>query len=91
MAKGLVFYVLAQADVNLLAQIGAGRRVGLLPLAAGEEYPAMVVRNPVNGDSNLHDLLVFVDGTTPYFCRERQAGAGQAGTFNAVAQKTPVG
>ena len=51
----------------------------------------MVVRNPVHGDADAHDLLVFVDGTQPYFVRERVAGAGQAGTFNAAPQKSAVG
>ena len=91
MATGLVHYVLSSGDVAVLARIGAGRRVGLLPLAAGEEYPAIVVRNPVGGDEDLHDLLVFVDGTQPYFVRECEAGTGQAGTFNATPQKTEVG
>lgn len=91
MATGLVHYVLSDGDVQILARIGAGRRVGLLPLAAGEEYPAMVVRNPVGGDANAHDLLVFVDGTQPYFVRERVAGTGEAGTFNTTPQKTAVG
>lgn len=91
MATGLVHYVLSDGDVQILARIGAGRRVGLLPLAAGEEYPAMVVRNPVGGDADAHDLLVFVDGTQPYFVRERVAGTGEAGTFNATPQKTAVG
>jgi hypothetical protein len=86
-----VHYVLTDGDVQLLIRIGAGRRVGLLPLAAGEEYPAVVVRNPVHGDANAHDLLVFVDGTQPYFVRERVPGTGQPGSFNATPQKSSVG
>lgn len=91
MAVGLVHYVLTQADVDVLARIGAGRRVGLLPMAAGEEYPAVVTRNPVGGDSDLHDILVFVDGTQPFFVRAVEEGTGEDGTFNATAQKVTVG
>lgn len=91
MATGLVHYVLTSGDVQVLARIGAGRRVGLLPMAAGEEYPAVVVRNPVRGDDDLHNLLVFVDGTQPYFVREAEEGTGQDGTFNATPQKSEVG
>lgn len=91
MATGLVHYVLNDGDVAILARIGAGRRKGLLPMAAGEEYPAMVVRNPVDGDTDLHDLLVFVDGTQPYFVRARAAGTGEDGTFNATPQTAAVG
>jgi len=72
MANGLVHYTVSAADVDVLAQIGAGRRVRQLPVAAGEEYAAMVVRSPVPedpGNANRADLLVFVDGTQPYFKR----------------------
>jgi hypothetical protein len=89
MASGLVHYVVSDGDVSILAQIGAGRRVRQLPIVSGEEYPAVVVRNTQGG--GLHDLLVFVDGTQPYFRRDVVAGTGQAGTFNATPQKASVG
>lgn len=89
MATGLVHYTVSENDVDILAQIGAGRRVRLLPVAAGEEYPAMVVRNTQG--SGLHDLLVFVDGTQPYFKRDVTLGTGQPGTFAAAPQKASVG
>jgi len=94
MAVGLVHYTVSDADVDLLAQIGAGRRVRLLPVAAGEEYPAMVVRSPVPeapGNATHADLLVFVDGAQPYFVRNAVVGTGQAGTFATTQQKTQVG
>jgi len=52
------------------------------------------VRSPVPedpGNANRADLLVFVDGTQPYFKRNVAAGAGVPGTFNAVPQKVAVG
>jgi hypothetical protein len=94
MAKGLVHYTVSGADVNLLVRIGLGRQIGRFPQVAGEEYPAMVVKCPTAnnpGDNTICDLLVFVDGAQPYFVRDVPAGAGQSGTYNAVAQKTNVG
>lgn len=93
-ATGLVYYTLDNADVNLLLQIGIGRRKRLLPAAAGEEYAAVVTRSPVPdapGDDSYADLLVFVNGSTPFFVKGASKGTGQPGTFNAAPQKTVVG
>ncbi len=89
MATGLVHYTVSVADVSLLARIGAGRRKRQLPAVAGEEYPAVVVRNTQGG--GLHDLLVFVDGSAPYLVRDAVVGTGQAGTFATTPQKAAVG
>ena len=91
---GLVFYTVSAGDVGLLARIGAGRRVRLLPMAAGEEYAAVVTRSPVPdhpGDDTYADLIVFVNGAEPYFVRSAVKGTGQAGTWAATAQKSVVG
>jgi hypothetical protein len=92
---GIVYYTVSAADVDLLARIGAGRRVRLLPVAAGEEYAAAVTRSPVPdapGDDTHADLMVFVNGTDPYFVRNAVKGTGQAGTWAATAQHpTQVG
>ncbi len=94
MASGLVHYTLSTTDVNLVIQIGFGRRGRSLPVVAGEEYPAVVTRSPVPdapGDTTRADLLVFVNGSSPYFVRNAVQGTGQPGTFNATAQKSAVG
>lgn len=104
MATGLVHYTVSAADVQTLENtIYKSRRAyaGIVrsapkgsDLTAGVEYPAMVVRSPVPeapGDATHADLLVFVDGAQPYFVRDVVQGAGTAGTFNAVAQRTAVG
>ncbi|MFC7494534.1 MULTISPECIES: hypothetical protein [unclassified Nocardioides] len=94
MASGFVHYTVSNADVQLLPQIGLGRRGRRMPVAAGEEYPAVVTRCPTPdfpGDATICDLMVFLNGTTPYFVRNAPAGTGQPGTYNAVAQKSAVG
>jgi hypothetical protein len=94
MASGLVHYTLTSNDVQLVINVGLGRRGRSLPVAAGEEYPAVVTRSPVPdapGDAAHADLLVFVNGSSPYFVRDRVQGTGQPGTFNATAQKSQVG
>lgn len=94
MASGLVHYAITAADVSAIISIGMGRRARLLPAAAGEEYAALVTRSPVPdapGDATHADLLVFVDGTQPYFVRNAVQGTGQPGTFNATPQKGQVG
>jgi hypothetical protein len=91
---GLVYYTVSAADVDLLARIGAGRRVRQLPVAEGEEYAAVVTRSPVPdapGDGAHADLLVFVNGSSSYFVRNAVQGTGGAGTFNANPQKSQVG
>jgi hypothetical protein len=96
MASGLVWYIISDADVKVLAQIGAGRRVRTLPVAAGEEYAAMVVRSPLPdrpGNQSWADLLVFVDGTQSFFVRDVQLGsiANEPGTFTTNRRLTTVG
>ncbi len=94
MASGLVWYVLSQEDVDTLARIGAGRRVGLLPVAAGEEYSAIVVRSPTQehpGNQGWADLLVFVDGTQPFFVRDRDTAVGTPGHWSTTRSATEVG
>ncbi len=94
MAAGRVHYTLTEQDVQTIIQIGAGRRVRSLPAAAGEEYAALVVRSPTpehSGNQNWADLLVFVDGSQPYFVRDVQLGTGQAGTFSTTRLATVVG
>ena len=67
MASGLVHYTVSDADVQLIPQIGLGRRGRRMPVAAGEEYPAVVTRCPTPefpGDNTVCDLMVFLNGTT---------------------------
>ena len=93
MASGLVHYTVSDNDVRLVLQIGLGR-LRQLPMVAGEEYPAVVTRCPTPdapGDNTVCDLMVFLNGTTPYFVRSRSAGTGQPGTYNVAPQKAVVG
>lgn len=84
----IVLYRLTDADANLITQRRGTAGPGN-PVAAGQAYPAMVVRTFGGGDAV--NLQVLLDGFDTYWATSREQGEPPAGEKQATPGNIPPG